>query len=374
MLCENPVRRTGLTTFFHEFVAHGLRQFPDVSWVVFAGPDQSWDLADPRVEVVRDFPANDRLWSRLWADHFQVGPAARRRGADGLLTVGFIPVCAPLPVVLHVFTLHHRRAATTSVGKLRSLYRGWTLRSGLRRAALVIANSQWTAGHLRTELPKVESRLLISYEGLAHAHFRPEAAPAERDRLQRELGLPPRYLLWVSNFYPYKQAARLIAAYAEMEPGLRAEFPLVMVGGEWQGGQAHAQEEARRLGVGEAVKFVGWVGDALIPALYRQACAYVLPSAEETFGKSVTEAMACGCPCVLNDIPVLREVAGGAAELVDFTDRTAAARSLTAVCRDEGLRQRLREAGLRRAADFSYEKLTRERIERIRTALEGLAS
>jgi glycosyltransferase involved in cell wall biosynthesis len=369
MLCENPRRRTGLTTLFHEFVGHALRQFPEVSWVVFAGLEQGWEIADPRVEVVRMFPANDRLWARLWADHFRVGPEARRRGADALLTVGFVPVRAPLPVVMHVFTLHHRRGAAANVGRLRSFYRGRALRAGLRRAALVIANSEWTAGHLREESPGLESRLLVSYEGLAHAQFRPEAAADERARLQRELGLPPHYLLWISNFYAYKQAGRLIAAYARLDPALRAEFPLVMSGGEWQGGRAQAEQEAQRLGVGDDVRFIGWVDDRWLAALYRQARAYVLPSAEETFGKTVTEAMACGCPCVLNAIPVLAEVAAGAALTVDFADPAAAAASLAALCRDDALAGRLRAAGLRRAADFSYEKLTDERIGRVRALL-----
>ena len=373
-LCENPRRRTGLTTLFHEFVGEALRQSADVRWIVFAGPGQRWDIADPRVELVRDFPANDRLYARLWADHFRVGPAARRRGADALLTVGFVPVRAPLPVAMHVFALPRRRGAAGRAGGLRALYRGQALRSGLRRAALVIANSDWTAGHLRAESPGVAPRLLRSHEGLAHAQFRPEAPPGEGAQLQRELGLPPRYLLWVSNFYPYKQAERLIAAYARLKPGLRAEFPLVMAGGEWQGGRERAKEQSRRLGVGGEARFIGWVEDRRLAALYRQARAHVLPSAEETFGKTVTEAMACGCPCVLNDLPVLREVAGGAAQMADFTDASAAAAALAAVCRDDGLAGRLRAAGLRRAADFSYEKLARERIERIRSMLGRSAS
>ncbi len=61
ILCENPARKTGLTTLFHEFVAHALGLFPDLSWIVFAGPRQPWTLTIPRVEVVRRYPANDRL-------------------------------------------------------------------------------------------------------------------------------------------------------------------------------------------------------------------------------------------------------------------------------------------------------------------------
>ena len=72
MLCENPLRKTGLTTLFHEFVSRGLKLFPEVRWLIFAGPNQEWAINDPHVEVVRDFPANDQLYRRLFADHFQV--------------------------------------------------------------------------------------------------------------------------------------------------------------------------------------------------------------------------------------------------------------------------------------------------------------
>lgn len=81
LLCENPRRRTGLSTLFPAFVGEALRQFPGVRWLVFAGTEQPWPVADERVEVVRQYPANDRLWARLWVDHFQVAAEARRRGA-----------------------------------------------------------------------------------------------------------------------------------------------------------------------------------------------------------------------------------------------------------------------------------------------------
>src|SRR5688572_22340989 len=61
LLCENPQRKTGLTTTYHEFVGRSLKLFPDLSWVVFVGPNQEWRVDDPRVEVVRSFPANDRI-------------------------------------------------------------------------------------------------------------------------------------------------------------------------------------------------------------------------------------------------------------------------------------------------------------------------
>lgn len=327
-LCENPDRRTGLSTLFPALVAESLRLFPGMQWIVFAGPRQSWDVIDTRVEIVREFPANDRLYGRLWADHFRVGPTAAACGADALITTGFMPLRAPLPVAMQVVTLHHLRRDFGG-GGVRGFYRRCTLARGLRRASLVIANSHYAAGLIAAECPGVEKRLLVSPEGLDHGRFHPSAASGEAEALRRELGLTPGYALWTANFYPYKQAELLLETYARLPEALRAAHPLVLVGGDWQGELGRAQIAAQQLRLSEQTKFLGWVDDRWLPALYRHAAAHVLPSAEETFGRSVTEAMACGCPCVLNDIPALREVADGAAVLIDFRDAASAAAALS---------------------------------------------
>ena len=67
-LCENPGRRTGLSTLFPELVAHSRRIYPEVSWIVFAGRDGAWPEGDPAIEVCRDFHSNERPLRRLLAD------------------------------------------------------------------------------------------------------------------------------------------------------------------------------------------------------------------------------------------------------------------------------------------------------------------
>src|SRR4051794_34838713 len=107
ILCENPLRKTGLTTTYHEFVSRSLKLFTDVSWVVFVGPNQDWRVNDPRVQVVRDFPANDQLNRRLAADHWDVPAVARDLGANVMISTGFVPIRKLLPTVMHVFSLQH---------------------------------------------------------------------------------------------------------------------------------------------------------------------------------------------------------------------------------------------------------------------------
>ena len=366
-LCEDPTHRTGLTTFFHEFVGRSLDLPGDLEWIVYAGPGQDWAVRSPRVQVVRSYPANDRIARRLWADHFLVPADARRRGADALLTVGFVPVSDRLPTVLHLLSLQHLDRSNR-VGLARRIYRGLLMGRFVRRAGLIITNSQFAAGKIRAAYPAAE-RLLVSPEGLQHEQFQPVAAPDEASRLRAKYDLEPGYLIWVSNFYSYKQAPLLLAAYARLDADLRRRHSLIMAGGNWQQGIDAARAQADALGIGGDVRFLGWIDDADLAPLYRQARASVLSSREETFGRCVVEAMACGTPCVVNDIAVMREVTGGHALLVDFQDTVAAAGALDTILRDDSRHVELRAAGIEWTQRFSFERQATERIGAIRTLL-----
>ncbi len=370
LLCENPERRTGLTTLFHEFVSEALALFPDVSWIIFAGPNQPWDVSDARVEVVRKFQANDRIKRRLIADHFLVSGVARKMGADALLTVGFVPLFQRLPAIMHLFSLQHLDSANR-VGLARGVYRWLVTGPSMRKARLIISNSRFAASQILASYPAGEKKLMVSYEGLSHREFSPSSGPDEVERLRARFDLAPGYFLWISNFYPYKQAELLIEAYSLLDPQVRARCPLVMAGGDWNGGLDSAKARIKQLGLEENVILPGWIEDEWRAPLYRQALAFCLPSREETFGRCVTEAMACGTPCIVNDIAIMHEVTDGKAVLVDFSDREKAGDALRRLAEDEALRARLRHEGMERAAVFSFEKLTRDRILAIRNVLSG---
>ena len=364
MLCENPQRKTGLTTTYHEFVARSLKLYPDLRWVIFAGPNQDWRVHDPRVEVVRDFPANDRLKRRLLADHFQVPAVARARGADVMVSTGFVPVRKCLPTVMHVFSLQHLDGSN-NLGAARNLYRRWIMHHSWPKADLVIANSRFAAAQILSVFPQFKDRLLQAYEGLQHEQFSTVVAPGEAERLKGSIGVGPGYFLWLSNFYPYKQADRLLAGYALLDAETRRRHPLVMVGADWEGRLLACQHQARAAGIADDVKFLGWVGDEQLAPLYRHALAHCLPSREETFGRTVIESMACGTPVIVNDIPIMHEVTEGQAVIVDFNQAAQVAEALKRVAEDAALRAKLRDGGLARAQRFSFEKFTSERIDAI---------
>lgn len=366
LLCENPHRLTGLSSLFPALVRESLRLFPQVEWIVYAGAKQEWPFEDPRVRIVRDFPANDRLPARLAADHFKVGPAAAQMGARALLTVGFVPMRAPLPVAMHVVALQHLTPAGR-LGWLRARYRAWALRHGVRRAHWIIANSE----HTRSQLMGVDGaeplRIIVSPEGFDHSRF--HADSTNDSPWPVEWRIDRGYVLWLSNFYPYKRADRALAAFARLPAELRARHPLVFVGGAWGGGEQAARRTARALGLERDTRFLGRVPDDRLPALYRRAALHVLSSEDETFGRTVLEAMACGCPCLAQHLAAVREVGGKAVAFTDFAHVEEAGTALRWVLEDQKYAAALRSDGLVRAQHFGFERLARERVGAI---LEGL--
>jgi glycosyltransferase involved in cell wall biosynthesis len=364
LLCENPSHLTGLSSMFKEFVHRSLRLDPDLRWVVFLGPQHEFGPDNERIEFCRIFCGNDHLLRRLYADHFLVSATAKQRGAQILLTVGFVPIRQLIPTVMHLFTLHHLNRSNRT-GVWRSAYRRWAAAKGIELANLIITNSRTAANRIIAEVPSAATKLIQSYEGVDHATYHAKAGPDERNELRKNLGVPPDYILWLSNLYPYKQPDRLIRAYAALPQSLQAKYPIVFAGGDWAEQQNSLQSLARDVGVTGELLFLGWIQDRWIAPLLRQARILVSPSREETFGRSIAEAMACGTPCVVHDIQIMHEVTDGAAWIVDFENGNEAAQSIAEALTDEQRRAEVIRRGLLRSRDFDFETLTRERLRAI---------
>jgi glycosyltransferase involved in cell wall biosynthesis len=119
----------------------------------------------------------------------------------------------------------------------------------------------------------------------------------------------------------------------------------------------------------EGIRRLGYVDDALLPALYAGARALAMPSLHEGFGLPCLEAMACGVPVVAARRGALPETCGDAALLVE-PDPEELAGGLVAAATDEEVRARLREAGLARASRFGWEPAARRADSVLEGALE----
>jgi alpha-1,3-rhamnosyl/mannosyltransferase len=162
----------------------------------------------------------------------------------------------------------------------------------------------------------------------------------------------PPYILFVGGDYANKNRPIALAAFVRLAEESSLPHHLVMVGRN-----ATADDELVRRTPGldlSRLRRIEQVDQAELARLYRQADLFLFPSTCEGFGLPVLEAMASGVPVVTSAASSLPEVAGQAALLVDPYDVAGLAAAMVQVLADRALHSRLREAGLARAAQFTW--------------------
>jgi N-acetyl-alpha-D-glucosaminyl L-malate synthase BshA len=170
--------------------------------------------------------------------------------------------------------------------------------------------------------------------------------PDRRDpALRRDLAGDRPIIMHISNFRPVKRVRDIVATFARV----RARIPavLVMIGDGPDRGVA--EEDARRLGVQDDVRFLGRI-DAVAPLL-AVADVYVLATDRESFGLSALEAQASGVPVVAAGVGGIAEVVedGVTGDLVPVGDIAAFTEAITRLLTDRALWERQSAAAVRRA-------------------------
>jgi len=111
------------------------------------------------------------------------------------------------------------------------------------------------------------------------------------------------------------------------------------------------------------VRVLGPVAPIDLPPLYSAARLFVFPSLYEGFGLPVLESMACGTPVACSDIRALREVGGDAVAYFNPLDVTRVGEVVETVLADPDRQRRLSEAGLERAAGFTWQRTAQQTLD-----------
>ncbi len=312
----------------------------------------------PRLSV-REFP-DVPSWVRIPRTY----PRLARRDGAALLHMQYVaPPFVPCPVVLTIHDVSHRIYPEFFSLKARLVVTPLTSMS-LRRATHIIASSGATLRDLVRFYRVPRSRVTV-VPLAAGCQYQPQPE-GERVRVRRLYNLPPCYILSVGNLQPRKNLARLIEAFGS----IAAEVPdvaLVIAGARTKLG-SELEQKARQLGLEGRVRFIGYVPDADLPALYSGATLFCYPSLYEGFGLPPLEAMACGAPTVTSDTSSLPEVVGDAALTVDPVSVESIATALRRFLLETELRDTYRRKGLQRAASFSWQRtaqLTKEVYDKV---------
>jgi glycosyltransferase involved in cell wall biosynthesis len=272
----------------------------------------------------------------------------------------------PWSLVLHFKTMH-AYTAPEAIKPLPRLYRQMNYPRSARVADAIIINSESLRSEIQRYLGVDPRKLKLIYEAVDHDLFRPGDADAARAQIAK-YGVMKPFVLFVSSLWPYKNCDGLLRAWA-LARGELGDRQLAIVGaGRDEKYLASLRSLAAELGIASEVNFIGAVPLDETVSFYRAADAFVYPSLNETFGLPILEAMACGCPVVTSDTSAMPETAGGAAVLSDPKDPASIANAIIKALAPG--RDRLRDLGLQRAAQFSWGATAASTLDVYREAAE----
>ncbi|MFA6537747.1 MAG: glycosyltransferase family 1 protein [Patescibacteria group bacterium] len=170
------------------------------------------------------------------------------------------------------------------------------------------------------------------------------------------------YVLFIGRIEEKKNMPRLIEAFAEFKKKDATNLKLVLVGLPGFGIQK-VKENIEKFNLQNEVILTGWQAEENLLNWLAGARMFVFPSLFEGFGIPIIEAMAMGIPVACSKTTALGEIAGDSALTFDPEDTGAIAEAIFSLNTNEALRLNLREKGLKRAVDFSWEKCAGETLK-----------
>ncbi len=299
-----------------------------------AQPCPGVTLADARLPV--------RGLNLLW--HHLGWPAVERLAGPVDVAHSITPLLVPSRAARQVVTIHDLffldHPDATSAEVRRDYPR--LVRAHARRADLVVTPSHHVSALVVERLDVDPARVLTCPGGAPRWTARP-AVPADGP------------VIFLGTLEPRKNVHLLLDAWTILiERGGRVP-PLVLAGGPGADADAALARIARAPLAGH-VSHAGYLPESGREAFYRQARLLVMPSLDEGFGLPAIEACAAGVPVLASRCGALPEVGGDAPVYLDPLDPGAWADAVTALLADPDRLEAMRERGVVRAAQFSWDR------------------
>lgn len=221
--------------------------------------------------------------------------------------------------------------------------------------------SSFTRASLKRHLNVPEERCFVTRLPI---HNRLGSATERSGRL--EWAAKRNFFFYPANFWPHKNHEILLIAFHKYLRTSKSPWELRLSGHE-DARTASVREMARGLGLGEWVRFEGFLDNASLARLWRMAGALVYPSLHEGFGIPLVEAMHFGVPILASACTAIPETVGDAAILIDGRSPDQLAAGLQRMASDPDLRENLVLRGRQRLQTFSIS----DEVEKLAVALEA---
>lgn len=316
-----------------------------------------WDIP---LNLPREFQqVNLGRYHRFSFFLWQQTMALRRLKPDWYLANFFLPPILPCrgAVVIHDLSF---RAHPEYFPRSVSWYMHYLSGIAVRKASQILTVSEFSRREL-IRFYDIDPRKIAAIPNGVSQEFRPltnrSELAAEQAVLARN-GIVKPYIFALGNIHPRKNLGRLLEAYLCLK-SQRASVPAMVWGGLQRWDSDSLVKQANAAGV----VLPGFIVQEDLPTLYRQAEMLVYPSLYEGFGLPPLEAMACGTPVVASNTTSLPEVIGNAGLTVDPTSIEAITKAMADLLDNTALRNRLQQAGIERAGEFTWKQTAKRLLE-----------
>ncbi|MDD3774315.1 MAG: glycosyltransferase, partial [Patescibacteria group bacterium] len=214
----------------------------------------------------------------------------------------------------------------------------------------IITVSEFTKHDLIKHFPLVnKEKVSVIYPGV---HFKNTPQDEATQKVLTKFKLDKPYILGVGTIEPRKNFQGLIKAYLSLSSKLQSKYDLVFAGSlGWYGEEIINEAKIAK----DKIKFLGYMEEKELSAIFSKASMFVLPSFWEGFGIPILEAFYFKVPVICSSVSSLPEVAADAAILID-PKKISSIKEAIVNLDDVNLQNNLKIKGLKRLEQFSYEK------------------
>jgi len=256
--------------------------------------------------------------------------------------------------------------------KIKSLSHRLVIKSAATRARAIATVSAYSAGDIETILHIPKNKIIVTHIAPHIADENIDSVNPTADKMAvANYKITRPYVLYIGTALPHKNLARLVQAWDLLPAEIKNKYQLALAGKIEYFYQTLKNDRAVQT-AGDNIIFTNFVADADVPALYKQATAFVYPSLYEGFGMPPLEAMFYHTPVCAANVTSIPEVSKDGALYFNPQDPADIARAIEQIITDDKLRQDLVKRGTAVVNSYSWDSTAQKTLEIYEQTLKNI--
>ncbi len=364
-LLQNKMEGFGWYTY--ETISRIVVHHPEHEFVFFFDRafDKKFIFAENIKPIVLQPPARHPLLFKIWFD-YSVTRALRKYKCDGFISPdGYLSLKTETPqlAVIHDLNFEHHPEDIPK-GALNYLKKYFP--KFANKASRICTVSEYSKQDIINTYNIDPHKIDVSYNGVSDV-FKP-ISEREKKSVQKEFTDEKPYLLFVGAIHKRKNLTRLLKAFERLKKETNLPYQLLIVGEPmWNSQQVKIDESLKPY-----VSFTGHLPLEKLASIMAAADIFTFVSYFEGFGIPLLEAMQSGTPVLAGNKTSLPEIGGDAAFFCDPFDVDDIYKNLLLLLNDKSLQENLKQKGLERAKEFSWDKSSNQLWESFEKMMKSI--